>query len=32
MQIFIKTRSGRVITLEVEPTDYIDTVKDKIQA
>ncbi len=31
MKIFIKTTTGRIITLEVEPTDYIDTVKDKIE-
>lgn len=31
MQIFIKTLTGRTITLEVEPSDTIDNVKQKIQ-
>ncbi len=31
MQIFIKTLTGKTITLNVEPTDTIDTVKLKIQ-
>ena len=31
MQIFIKTLTGKTITLEVEPTDTIDNVKTKIQ-
>ena len=31
MQIFIKTPSGKHITLEVEPTDRIEDVKDKIR-
>ena len=31
MQIFIKTLPGKTITLEVEPSDYIDNVKQKIQ-
>ena len=31
MQIFIKTLSGRTITLEVEPSDTMDNVKTKIQ-
>lgn len=31
MQIFVKTLTGKTITLEVEPTDTIDTVKAKIQ-
>jgi ubiquitin len=31
MQIFVKTLSGRTITLEVEPSDSIDAVKAKIQ-
>ena len=31
MQIFIKTLTGKTITLEVEPGDSIDAVKQKIQ-
>ena len=31
MQIFVKTLTGKTITLEVEPTDSISTVKTKIQ-
>ncbi len=31
MQIFIKTLTGKTITLEVEPNDTIDSVKLKIQ-
>ena len=31
MQIFVKTLSGKTITLEVEPADTIDSVKTKIQ-
>jgi len=31
MQIFVKTLTGKTITLEVEPTDTIDSVKGKIQ-
>ena len=31
MQIFIKTLTGKTITLEVEPSDSIDSVKAKIQ-
>lgn len=31
MQIFIKTLTGKTITIEVEPTDSIDMVKKKIQ-
>jgi ubiquitin len=31
MQIFVKTLTGKTITLEVEPTDEISLVKDKIQ-
>jgi ubiquitin-large subunit ribosomal protein L40e len=31
MQIFVKTLTGKTITLEVEPTDTIDQVKAKIQ-
>lgn len=31
MQIFIKTLTGKTITLEVEPEDSIDDIKKKIQ-
>ena len=31
MQIFVKTLTGKTITLEVESSDTIDTVKAKIQ-
>jgi ubiquitin len=31
MQIFVKTLTGKTITLEVESSDTIDTVKSKIQ-
>jgi ubiquitin len=31
MQIFVKTRTGKTITLEVESSDTIDMVKSKIQ-
>ena len=31
MQIFVKTLTGKTITLEVEPTDAIDNIKQKIQ-
>jgi large subunit ribosomal protein L40e len=31
MQIFVKTLTGEIITLEVEPSDSIDDVKQKIQ-
>ena len=31
MQIFVKTLTGKTITLEVESTDTIDNVKAKIQ-
>ena len=31
MQIFVKTLTGKTITLEVEPSDTIDDVKAKIQ-
>ena len=31
MQIFVKTLTGKTITLDVEPSDTIDTVKQKIQ-
>lgn len=30
MQIFVKTISGKHITLEVEPTDRVEEVKEKI--
>jgi len=29
MQIFVKTPQGKTITLEVEPTDAVDTGKQK---
>ena len=32
MQVFVKTLTGKTITLEVEPSDTIDNVKAKIQA
>ena len=31
MQIFVKTLTGKTITLEVEGSDTIETVKSKIQ-
>ena len=31
MQIFVKTLTGKTITLDVEPGDTIDAVKSKIQ-
>ena len=31
MQIFVKTLTGKTITLEVEPSDTIDRIKTKIQ-
>jgi len=31
MQIFVKTLTGKTITLEVEPTDSIENVKAKLQ-
>ena len=31
MQIFIKTLTGKTITLEVEPSDTIDNIKTKVQ-
>lgn len=31
MQIFVKTMTGKTITLEAEPSDYIVDVKDMIQ-
>ena len=32
MQIFVKTLKGKTITLDVESSDTIDNVKQKIQA
>jgi ubiquitin len=31
MQIFVKTLTGKTITLEVDPSDTVVTVKQKIQ-
>jgi len=31
MQIFVKTLTGKTITLEVEPEDKIESIKTKIQ-
>lgn len=31
MQVFVKTLTGKTITLDVEPSDTIDAVKTKIQ-
>ena len=31
MQIFVKTLTGKTITLDVEPSDTIDNVKQKVQ-
>lgn len=31
MQIFVKTLTGKTITLDVEPSDTIEAVKAKIQ-
>lgn len=31
MQIFVKTLTGKTITLDVEPSDNIESVKAKIQ-
>ena len=31
MQIFVKTLTGKTITLDVEPSDTVDNVKQKIQ-
>jgi len=31
MQIFVKTLTGKTITLDVEPSDTIDNIKQKIQ-
>ena len=32
MQIFVKTLTGKTITLDVEPSEIIDSVKTKIKA
>ena len=32
MQIFVKTLTGKTITIDVEPADTIENVKTKIQA
>jgi ubiquitin len=31
MQVFVKTLTGKTITLDVEPSDSIETVKEKIR-
>lgn len=31
MQIFVKTLTGKTITLDVEPNDTIESIKSKIQ-
>ena len=31
MQIFIKTLTGKTVTLEVEPSDSVEAIKQKIQ-
>ena len=31
MQIFVKTLTGKTVTIDCEPTDSIDAVKAKIQ-
>ena len=31
MQVFIKTLTGKTITIDVEPSDTIENVKQKIQ-
>lgn len=31
MQLFVKTLTGKTITIEVDPSDTIDAVKQKIQ-
>jgi large subunit ribosomal protein L40e len=31
MQIFVKTLTGKTITLDVEPSDTIENIKSKIQ-
>lgn len=32
MQIFVKTPTGKIITLDVEPSDMIENMQVKIQA
>ena len=32
MQIFVKTLTGKTITLDIEPTDTIETVKQQIMS
>lgn len=31
MQIFAKTLTGKTLALDVEPSDFIETVKEKVQ-
>lgn len=31
MQIFVKTLTGKTITIEVEPTDTVESLKQKVQ-
>ena len=31
MQIFVKTLTGKTITLDVEPSDLIQTIREKIE-
>ena len=31
MQIFVKTLTGKTITLDVEPSDTIENLKNKVQ-
>jgi hypothetical protein len=31
MQIFVRTLTGRIITLDMEPSDTIEHVKQKVQ-
>ena len=31
MQIFVRTLTGKTITLDVEPSDTVETVKQKVQ-
>lgn len=31
MQIFVKTLTGKTITVEIDPNDTIETVKQKVQ-